>query len=415
MFLENGTDAAKITVGWISFIAAVVAAIVSLIGVLIGVYFTRKSSKESLDVQKEIAAESRRLQTEMTERNAEITAEIEGGRAFFNTELENKKQGFQKELEVEKHVFQKELEIIKATFDDENAEKKARRDYEYEARQRLYREIEPLIFQLTELGEDFIYRIAGLAGEARNGNLRPDGGWLSDPWDYYTTSNMYKLLAPLAIVKLIQRKLTSVDLNLVPRISKLYKIARFISWSLTDDFEIKKITGLSYDPNNPDWKNLRDKNQSVYWRQGIPTGRLDKVINLIIDEPNGRCVSFGRFEAEYYDQSLPLHSNFQGVFDIFRNFHPQTRPILWRILIVQAHLYHCLLQNRDLEKTNDTEIIPVTPLRSQKVVYGDFDWRSPNSSIRREEALVEPFKAAEIYLKQRLKSLYQEEYAYVET
>lgn len=398
MLQGNEDNITKITVGWISFIAVVTSAAVSFIGVLISIYFTRKNNTESLAAQEKIAEENRELQKQITERNAEITAEIESGKAFFTNELEIKKQ-----------VFQRELETIKATFDDENAEKKARRDYEYEARQRLYREIEPLLFQLTELGEGVLYRIAGLAYEAGNGNLRPDGGWLSDRNEYYTTSNLYKFIAPLTIIKLMQQKLTAVDLNLVPRISKLYTIARFIGWSLTDDFEIKKITGLSYDPNNQDWESLRDTNQSVYWRQGMPTGRLDKAIDSLIDEKNGRCLSFGNFETEFYKSKSSVNINFEGVFDIFFNFHPQTRPVLWRILIVQAHLYHCLLQNRNQEKPNDNDIIPVMPLRkAEKLVYGNFDWRKDNDMISDEEVFVEPFITAEKYLIPRLKDLYQD-------
>lgn len=46
-----------------------------------------------------------------------------------------------------------DLESLKARLVEEQAEKNARRDYEYEARKRLYQQYEPLLFQLVELSE----------------------------------------------------------------------------------------------------------------------------------------------------------------------------------------------------------------------------------------------------------------------
>jgi len=49
---------------------------------------------------------------------------------------------------------QKDLETLKSELADERAESDARRDYEYDARKRLYEECEPLLFQLIELSEN---------------------------------------------------------------------------------------------------------------------------------------------------------------------------------------------------------------------------------------------------------------------
>ena len=51
------------------------------------------------------------------------------------------------------------LERLKSELADEAASKSARRDYEYEARKRLYQEIEPLLFQLHEAAEEAFYRV----------------------------------------------------------------------------------------------------------------------------------------------------------------------------------------------------------------------------------------------------------------
>lgn len=53
---------------------------------------------------------------------------------------------------------------------NERLDRDALRDYEYEARKRLYRECGPILFQLAEQAEAMYYRIIGLAGTARQGN-----------------------------------------------------------------------------------------------------------------------------------------------------------------------------------------------------------------------------------------------------
>lgn len=396
MFQGAEDSATKIVVGWIAVIGAIGAALLSLIGVIVNVLITRKSHKESL-----------RLQSDLKDREADLALKMKAVDAFFNDKLAEKKQEFDVQIEVKRQSFQKELEGIRSGFEDENAEKRARRDYEYEARQRLYKEIEPLLFQLTEKGEDALYRISGLAGESRNGNLLSSGGWLSNPSDYYTISNMYKFIAPLTFVKLMQRKLTAVDLSLVPQINALYTIARYLSWSFTDDFVVRDIENLTYEPNKNDWESLRKTDQSVYWRQGIPTGRLDKVVSLLINDTTGQCMSFGEFEDQWRKRGSQISETFEIVFDLFCDFHPKTRPILWRILIIQAHLYYALIRKRDQKSVTEESTKLVIPLRAvQDLTRKNFDWRQANEQTTEDEVFVQPFVTAEIYLGERLKELF---------
>ena len=66
-----------------------------------------------------------------------------------------------------------DLELLKAALSDQSALRNARVEYEYEARKRLYTECGPLLFQLAELAERALGRIAGLAHSAAEGNLDP--------------------------------------------------------------------------------------------------------------------------------------------------------------------------------------------------------------------------------------------------
>ena len=106
---------------------------------------------------------------------------------------------------------QKKIEFLKQKLDEEKAEKNARRDYEYEAKKKLYQEYEPLLFRLTESSEGALSRILGLCRTARNENLEKDG-WLSKE-GYYLSSTFYYLFYPMAIFKLIKQKINLIDLS----------------------------------------------------------------------------------------------------------------------------------------------------------------------------------------------------------
>src|SRR5262249_28588645 len=68
---------------------------------------------------------------------------------------------------------QRDVEELKAKLSETKAERDALRDYEYEARKRLYHECGPLMFQLLEQAEGAINRVRNLARAASQGNLEP--------------------------------------------------------------------------------------------------------------------------------------------------------------------------------------------------------------------------------------------------
>jgi len=107
------------------------------------------------------------------------------------------------------------LERLKAELEESQAERKAQRDYRYDAIKRLYTDLQPLLFQLSELCESAYGHTRSLARTARNGNLGTgaDSWWVGN--DYYLISTVYRLLVPLAVVELMHRQLTLVDLSVV--------------------------------------------------------------------------------------------------------------------------------------------------------------------------------------------------------
>lgn len=302
-----------------------------------------------------------------------------------------------------------DLESLKADLAEKQAEKNARRDYEYEARKRLYQQYEPLLFQLVELSESALRRITGLARSAKQGNLRSDYiGWLAPNdyyYDYYMASTIYRLLAPLVIIKLIQRLLTLVDLTVDPPINHQYSLAKWLYMSFSEDFALAKVEPhLEYDPNHKEWRKKREKCPETYWRQGVFTGTLDNTVEaLIVHDPNGivRCMSFGEFENTY--QTAKKHNKFDAFIELFKNFHPKTRPVLWRVLVTQAHIYRALICTREMKLTssgNDPTFKFFKPLSEQERLV--FDWRQSSHEATDEEVLQQPFNVAHTYLQEHL-------------
>lgn len=294
---------------------------------------------------------------------------------------------------------QKQVEQLKAELAEKKSENDARRDYQYEARKRLYEECEPLLFQLAEVSEYALYRSQSLARTARRGDLDPPNTWLHGP-DYYMATTIYILLAPLAVFKLIQRRITFVDLTVEPQIRAQYQLAKALYFSFTDHFDFAQVQPvIAYDPHVSNWKKLRLTDPVKYWRQGIPAGRLDVAVEALIFQQASvpaRLKSYGEFEAEYLTQNSPTQNTFSHVTDVFINFHPATRPVLWRTLIAQAHIYRALLE------TNRGAPVQPIPISERNKL----DWRQTPTEASDEKVLREPFSVAEAYLRPRLGELW---------
>jgi hypothetical protein len=131
------------------------------------------------------------------------------------------------------------LERLKGHIDDLNDAAKAKRDYEYEARKRLYTELYPLAYQLHQVALQALHRIANLAMAARSGHLAagPDN-WLVGGDPYYFTSTIHRLIAPLAVYELMTRKLTLLDLSLDPDLHYLHFVAGRAHEALRSDFNL---------------------------------------------------------------------------------------------------------------------------------------------------------------------------------
>jgi hypothetical protein len=234
----------------------------------------------------------------------------------------------------------------------QQAELNARRDYEYEARKRLYTAYEPLRFHMVDAAEAAIARIKTLFESARKGTLIGDTSR-----GYYLKATIYHLLAPCAIVRLMERNLTLVDLRLIPRIYAEYTLGKALVRAFTDDVFLAELSpALEYSPYVDEWREKRMANPQTFRRQGLPIGRLDNSLDALIVSRSAdgqeieTLISFGEFEKLF--DSTPegdVSGSIGAPRDLFSQFHPYTEPVLWRILMTQMVIYTALLEFTDQE------------------------------------------------------------------
>lgn len=298
---------------------------------------------------------------------------------------------------------------LEAALAAQQSEQDARRDYEYEARKRLYKECEPLLFRLGEASEGAFHRVYSLARTARLGYLGPPGhpSWLDE--GYYLSSTIYMLLAPAAWFRLLQERLTGVDLAVDEKIEAQYFVAKRMYISFTDEFEFARLErDLPYEPFDDDWEANRLSDPAKYWRQGVTLGWLDVAVEALVlrekDAPP-RCLSFGEFQKAFEDDLRKHRGEKFGRFvEIFQYFHPETRPVLWRMLVAQALLHKALYSMAQSRAATVGKVLSVGTVLVTELE--NFDWRpleerDPESLERASE----PFRVARRYLTAHLPRL----------
>jgi hypothetical protein len=272
-------------------------------------------------------------------------AVISGGITIANSIMSANKQ---KELETLKSDLttetQAKIESLKADLAQQGKDRDARRDYEYEARKRLYDEVEPVRFNIYEALEEAFYRVGSLARTSRSGNLGiGDDSWIEEP-GYYLLSTIYKLLLPVVHFRVLQRRMTFTDFNLDRDIALQYALLKLYVRSFTDDFDFAGIEPkLTYEPNADAERQARG-NLAVFSRQGLVVGDLECIADLLIfDEDNKtRALQYGEFERLFNDPK-ELDDNLHEVLRLFVSFSPERKPVLARLLLVQAYFAQLIL------------------------------------------------------------------------
>jgi len=297
-----------------------------------------------------------------------------------------------------RHRDDEQLERLKSKLVDWQGERNAQRDYRYEAMKRLYTDLQPLLFQLAELCESAYLHTRGLARTARNGNLGagPES-WLDDPEDdYYLLSTVYRVLVPVAVIDLMRRRLTFVDLTVDEELAEQYRFARALASTWNSGFDIAgKDPRLEYRPHDRDAPSLAAEAPGVYGLQHLYAGEVDAVVScLVVADPDGRVRprTYGEFEQAH--RQPDARDRVAPAVELFTAFHPRTHPVLWRMLVINAHLYRAVA--RTFGGTG-TVVAPAAALPPEE--RSKFDWREAGAPESEQEAVEDPFRGALAYLK----------------
>lgn len=256
-----------------------------------------------------------RLTEALEQRKSELTRQLETHRMGLSQDLERIKGQIQLELGRDKAAFDGS---IKREVEAQLGQLAAQRQYEYEAKRRLYLAIGPLRFQLLLACRDFAGRVESFH-RREHYRLTIAG--------YYGRSTIYRLLRPLAIAELIERQVGVADFAVDPSAVVCLRFRRTITRLLSGDELVHGRPDL-------DWSAqvqhlfadaLTSCAQALIHREATGAERV-----LRFDEFNSRL------EAEGFDIVAPLDQ-------LLDQFEVKSKPVLWLRLVAYAHACNALI------------------------------------------------------------------------
>ncbi len=254
-----------------------------------------------------------------------LAIDLEAYKVSWQKELEEEKAKWQRNLEEAKAGWQRDLEKDKVGWQGEIhkgveiylGEKSAEREYNLEARKRLYSAIGPLRFQLLLACRDVSTRINNYGSDDLSYSMTTRG--------YYGQSTLYRLLRPIAISELIERQITYADFSVDPTGVELLRLKKAAFMAFTDGDTI-----LNHP--NADWY---DEKEHVF------SGTLSRVASVLIirDEDissKERPMHFHEFQSFISDpQTFEEFSPFN---DILNSFTIAKKPIFWIRLVCFGYI-----------------------------------------------------------------------------
>ncbi len=196
-------------------------------------------------------------------------------------------------------------------------EKSAEREYNLEARKRLYIAIGPLRFQLLIACREASARIMNFGLDPHQYDMDMNG--------YYGSSTLYRLLRPIAIAELIERQVTYADFSVDPTGIDLLRYKKAAVLAFTDG-------GPILNHPNADWV---DEIEHVF------SGTLSRLANALIiqdEEITGkkRPLHFHEF-ASFFNEPRKL-KQLSPLQNILHNIDIRKKPIFWIRLVCFGYI-----------------------------------------------------------------------------
>jgi hypothetical protein len=229
---------------------------------------------------------------------------------------------------------QRHLKWLDTKLAEQSAESAAKRSYEYEARKRLYSEVNPQLFQLRESCDTAARRLRRII----NGDLE-----IVPP--KHVISSTERLFAPLVFAEELRRHLTEVDLGLDDSVRAQYMVSREFLWTFHEGMEISNVPpAIPY--RIPGMRNER--------MQHLTVAEVQRLVDfLTVREEGTSRRPMRRNELDDINKKQ-LEAMVQPVSDLFDGADPVFAPVLWRLLLAQASLMHVFIQLADSSKSRIT-------------------------------------------------------------
>ncbi len=297
------------------------------------------------------------------------------------------------------------IERIKANLSVENKSKEARIDYEYEARKRLYKEVEPLLFSAHIAVTSILGRLKALAARTREGHISRDlkKTWMAD--QYFQRSTVHRLFLPMTYHRLLSRRVSQLDLTLEPLIGRKFMALGIFEDIFVDHFNLAQMetSAIPYDPYAEITDKERKSHPEKYGFQGLVRGEVERLISATISsDANGQApLEWFRFDEEIRRTDSELSIAYVPVRELVVSFHPITHPVVWR-----AFISFFLLANFYIGAKNFT--VDEYDRCVELVQWPLFDYRRPNEQKSISESVPrDHFEAARCYIRGRIMEEYQ--------
>jgi hypothetical protein len=234
---------------------------------------------------------------------------------------------------------QTKLARLNASLTQQRDEDIALRDYTYEARKRLYKEVNPILFRLREFCEGSSWRVRRIVCED-----------IQVLTDYHVRTTTQRLVGPLVLAQELQRHMTAVDLSVDPTIKAQYIVSRELLWILHEGKAIATA---------PPAIRYRGEGAPEEPRQHLTFAQLQRLVDAFTQEEDGarRPLKLSELEDPKIDKDIaPVLLQMKT---LFTSASPSSTPVLWRLLIAQASLMHVLVDLVDRGSATVNGVLPV--------------------------------------------------------
>lgn len=253
----------------------------------------------------------------------------------LSKDLESYKSEWKRELEIEKlNMEGKVRERIETILADRAAD----REYELEARKRLYQLIGPPKFQLLTACRDASRRI-------QEHGQRTE--YSTDLEGYYGRSTLYRILRPLALSEIIEHHVAFADFAVDSAAIDLLIFKRSA---------FRAFTGGAVIAKHPD-EDWHYQSQHVFY------DTLSQAAQFLVSEwedVGKQVVSFDQFNAKMEsDLDNPGIKSFAY---ILHDFKIKSKPIFWQRLVAYAHICREHIRKHGVDLRFDCQPLPISSL-----------------------------------------------------